>query len=62
MTRREHSVGARLRLEDAGLAAVDGNGHAKAAVGLIDELGPGSTRRAPADDTGPWFDLDGADR
>jgi hypothetical protein len=51
-----------LRLEDAGLAAVDGNGHAKAAVGLIDELGPGSTRRAPADDTGPWFDLDGADR
>jgi len=45
MARREHTVGARLRLGGAAAANADGNGHANAAARPTGAIGRGCTRR-----------------
>src|ERR1700691_2183386 len=47
MTRREHTVGARLRLDDAPAGLADGNGHANPAAAAAACGGYGSRRSSP---------------
>ena len=75
MTRREHTVGARLRLDDAVVERANGNGHANPAAAALAVEGRGGFRRHgrglrppwhPAGVAGAgqpsWFDLDGPAR